>query len=430
MGAPELPGIRRRIYYISKNEIAMWPRYNRDANRRTKTSVLIGSFTLVADAKWKYIDILADKSQLTSDPQGEIPSQTQLNKLTAIHPGVGPEATAAACYLNNSDNVFIVEDMKGLFRVVGSEKWITKTTVTQDNGQGPTGTTSTTINVEATDEVPAPFYMGVIATDDGDIDCSESYEDELPEDNHSGSGSNGGSTNTGGNAGSVLPTFNNNVMINGTSYNVSGGSVSVFGPLISLGFTGSNMDSIFIRVGHNDEEATMTSGKTAASWNGNIASGTVSVIHWDGNHDDPTEIHWFDINIMAPTSGSDTGSNTGSNTGGDTGSNTGSNTGGNGDGAVYDDVVVLNGDSYNIPASRTLNVRAPLTSVRITGQNLDYLIMEWGAEGATALLDIASDKKSASWSGSLGSMTVGVYRGTPRKYWFCIKVSDNWDGDE
>ena len=106
MGAPELPGIRRRIYYISKNEIAMWPRYNRDANRRTKTSVLIGSFTLVADAKWKYIDILADKSQLTSDPQGEIPSQTQLNKLTAIHPGVGPEATAAACYLNNSDNVF------------------------------------------------------------------------------------------------------------------------------------------------------------------------------------------------------------------------------------------------------------------------------------------------------------------------------------
>ena len=175
MGTPELPGIRRRIYYISKSEVALWPRYNRDANRRSKTSVLVGNFTLVADAKWKYIDILADKSQLTSDPQGEIPSQTQLNKLTAIHPGVGPEATAAACYLNNSDNVFIVEDMKGLFRVIGSEKWITKTTVTQDNGQGPTGATSTTINVEATDEVPAPFYVGTIVTEDGTIDCSEAY---------------------------------------------------------------------------------------------------------------------------------------------------------------------------------------------------------------------------------------------------------------
>ena len=90
----------------------------------------------------------------------------------AVHPGVGPEASAAACYLNNSDNVFIVQDSKGYYRVVGSEKWITKTTVVQDNGQGPTGTTSTTINVEATDEVPAPFFFGIIETEDGNIDCT------------------------------------------------------------------------------------------------------------------------------------------------------------------------------------------------------------------------------------------------------------------
>lgn len=30
----------------------------------------------------------------------------------------------------------------------------------------------TTINVEATDEVPAPFYVGTLETEDGDIDCS------------------------------------------------------------------------------------------------------------------------------------------------------------------------------------------------------------------------------------------------------------------
>ena len=173
MGTPELPGIRRRIYYISKDQIAEWPSYIRDDNnRRTKKAAYRGDFILVADAKWKYIDILADKSQLTSEPQGEIPSQTQPNKLVAVHPGVGPEASAAACYLNNSDNVFIVEDMKGWHRVVGSEKWVTKTTVAQDNGQGPTGATSTTINVEATDEVPAPFYMGIIETEDGNIDCT------------------------------------------------------------------------------------------------------------------------------------------------------------------------------------------------------------------------------------------------------------------
>lgn len=169
-GTPELPGVKRRIYYLAKSEILTWPKLERDENQVRATSAKYsGNFVLKADTKWKFIDILPDKSQLTSEPQGELPSQTQLNKLTAVHPGVGEEASAAAAYLNNSDNVFLVEDMKGFFRVVGCDKWITKTTVAQDNGQGATGTTSTTIAVEATDEVPSPFYLGLIETEEGDI---------------------------------------------------------------------------------------------------------------------------------------------------------------------------------------------------------------------------------------------------------------------
>ena len=169
-GTPELPGVKRRIYYLAKSEILTWPTLSRDdLQGRVINAVYTGNFVLKADIKWKYIDILPDKSQLTSEAQGEVPSQTQLNKLVAVHPGVGEEATAAAAYLNNSDNVFLVEDMKGKFRVVGCDKWTTKTTVAQDNGQGATGTTSTTISVEATDEVPSPFYPGLIETEDGDI---------------------------------------------------------------------------------------------------------------------------------------------------------------------------------------------------------------------------------------------------------------------
>jgi hypothetical protein len=171
-GSPELPGVRRRIYYISKGQIVKWPTLPRDTKGRPTSAVLSGDFELKADAKWQYIDILPDKSQLTSEAQGELPSQTQLNKLVAVHPGVGEEASAAAAYINNNDNVFVVQDMKDKYRVVGSEKWLTKSTVAQDLGQGATGTTSTTINAEATDEVPAPFYVGTLATEDGDIDCS------------------------------------------------------------------------------------------------------------------------------------------------------------------------------------------------------------------------------------------------------------------
>ena len=172
-GTPELPGVKRRVYYLAKSEIVEWPALSRDANGRITSAQYSGSFTLKADSKWKYIDILPDKSQLTSEPQGELPSQTQLNKLVAVHPGVGLRASAAAAYINNYDNVFIVEDMKGFFRVVGCDKWQTKSTVNQDLGQGPTGSTSTTINVEATDECPAPFYLGMIETEEGDIDANK-----------------------------------------------------------------------------------------------------------------------------------------------------------------------------------------------------------------------------------------------------------------
>lgn len=171
-GTPELPGVKRRIYFLAKSGIVKFPTLTRDELGRPTSAILDGSFTLATDTKWKYIDILPDKSQLTSEVQGELPSQTQLNKLTAVHPGVGPEASAAAAYINNTDNVFIVEDMKGNFRVLGNDKWQTKATVAQDLGQGATGTTSTTISVEATDETPAPFYTGTLETDEGTIDCS------------------------------------------------------------------------------------------------------------------------------------------------------------------------------------------------------------------------------------------------------------------
>lgn len=168
-GTPVLPGIRKRLYYINKKLIVQWPTLTKNSIGQATNATYTGNFTLAEGAVWQFIDILPDKSTHTSEPQGEYPSMTQLNKLTVVHPGTGEDATVLASAMNNSNNVFICETADGKFRVTGSEMYDIKCTVNQDLGQGATGTASTTINVEATDIIPAPFYTGEIETAEGTI---------------------------------------------------------------------------------------------------------------------------------------------------------------------------------------------------------------------------------------------------------------------
>ena len=318
-GRPELPGVKRRIYYISKYDVLQWPKLPHDANGRLTSAAYTGDFVLRADAKWKFIDIISDKSQLTSDAQGDYPSQTQLNKLVAVHPGVDEDASAAAAYLNNNDNVFLVEDMRGAVRVVGSDKWPTKTTVTQDLGQGATGSTSTTINVEATDECPAPFYAGKIATEDGEIN-PEGNPNQATVGENTGSGQNSSSGNSSSSSSnpsssSLKPTYNSTVVINGQSYSISkGDTINVSGNINSMKFTGSNMSHLSYD-GENgiSTEIEINSDGTSATCTDKITSpGTVKIYRNEGTGNDTQKVLWFTINL---TSSSSSGSgNTGSST--------------------------------------------------------------------------------------------------------------------
>ena len=290
-GKPELPGVKRRVYYISKYDILQWPVLQHDVNGRLQSVAYSGDFVLRADAKWKFIDIIADKSQLTSEAQGEYPSQTQLNKLVAVHPGVDDEASAAAAYLNNNDNVFLVEDMRGAVRVVGSDKWPTKTTVAQDLGQGATGTTSTTINVEATDECPAPFYAGTIDTDEGSIN---------PEGNpNQNTGGNTGGNTSGGNTLDATPSYNDTVLINGESYTANGNLGTIKGPITSIKITGSHMNNVSVVYDNKDveDQVTPTNNGSVALWTGNITAPNEVSVHRGVDASGASIEMWFKFSV-------------------------------------------------------------------------------------------------------------------------------------
>ena len=172
-GTPEPAGIRRTAYYTALSNLAKVPRVPVDSNGRPTSSILEGEFVMVGDAVFHKIVFLPEKSTFTSEAQGEYPSQTQLDKLTLLHPGVGPEAVNAMVSITNTKNAFLFQDRKGRWRMVGHPDYDDmKNSVAQDLGQGSAGSTSTTISVEAPNIVSAPFFSGTIMTDEGEVDLS------------------------------------------------------------------------------------------------------------------------------------------------------------------------------------------------------------------------------------------------------------------
>lgn len=169
-GTPVTPGVKKRVYFLSVDDILGWPKIPVDELGRPTSSVYEGSFTLAEGAKWLALDHIANKADFKSETQGEEPSRTFKISATFIHPNIDEAAASAATAIISSRVVMLVEDMKGRFRVIGCEQYDgALATASRDNGQGATGNAGTTIAVEANDVVETPFYSGPIETEDGTI---------------------------------------------------------------------------------------------------------------------------------------------------------------------------------------------------------------------------------------------------------------------
>lgn len=198
-GKTYLSGVRRRVYFIAKSKILVWPSLP-SVDKATNMAAMgsySGNFTLAADAKWMAIDGLTAKNNVQSDGQGTKPYKSFLNKLSIQHPGTDEAVTGFCRQANGDELVYLAQQANGKFRVVGSEMYDIETKPTQKSGEGATGDAGTTIEVEATDQCPAPFYPGKIETEDGDINGVDGSAWSESGSSTSGSGASGGSTSGG-----------------------------------------------------------------------------------------------------------------------------------------------------------------------------------------------------------------------------------------
>ncbi|GHU81138.1 hypothetical protein FACS1894145_8120 [Bacteroidia bacterium] len=169
-GKINLPGIRTNVFFIPQRDIVAWPTIPETFT--TDMSVLAvyqGNFTLAEDKKWNKMQVLVDKSPVTSESQGSKPSKTTLVKATFVHPGTEEKATAFCRLANNDDYVYLVQTKPGKYRTIGNDMYQTETNPSQNLGGAPTDEMGTILDVSVTDMMPAPFYTGIIETVDGDI---------------------------------------------------------------------------------------------------------------------------------------------------------------------------------------------------------------------------------------------------------------------
>lgn len=172
-GTKVLPGIRQHAYFIRKADIVTWPTLPALADADTdfaKLGSYSGSFALAADKKWQRLDLAYNKGNIECETQGDRPSRTFVNKLTASYPGTSAQAAGFCRVAIDDDLVFLVPQRDGQYRVLGSENFETDVKPKMSTGEGTSTNGGTDIEIEATDIVPAPYYPGKIETaDDGDI---------------------------------------------------------------------------------------------------------------------------------------------------------------------------------------------------------------------------------------------------------------------
>jgi hypothetical protein len=160
------------VYFIPKRDIVEFPTLPATfTTNMADLATYSGDFTLAATKKWQKLQVLVDKSPVTSESQGAKPSKTTLVKATFVHPGTEEDATAFCRLANNDDYVYIVQTKPGKYRVIGNDMYQTETNPSQTLGGAATDEMGTTLEVSVTDVSPAPFYTGVIETEDGDINA-------------------------------------------------------------------------------------------------------------------------------------------------------------------------------------------------------------------------------------------------------------------
>ncbi|MBR2290805.1 MAG: hypothetical protein IJ868_00625 [Prevotella sp.] len=171
VGQASLPGMRPHFYMIKRADILVFPKPLGDAaDSLEDVAVIKDNFQLASDKKWKKVELIDGESEPSCDGQGAEGSKSFLNRVNLVLPGTEKKVTGLITKLNNDDVVIAYPQRGGAIRIIGNEMFRVQFELGQNAGRQVTDSAQTTINASVSDVNAAPFYEGVLLTDDGEID--------------------------------------------------------------------------------------------------------------------------------------------------------------------------------------------------------------------------------------------------------------------
>lgn len=177
-GKKNLPGIRRRLYYVHKVGIVTFPKLPNAGDEgitdMAKLAQLQGDFVLAADTFFQFIDLKDDASNVTYETVGEDGSKLFNNQANAIVAGQDDEVKGFARQALNDDIVYVYQDRAGKFCVLGNDMFKCHTSPSGDTAAEATGAVTSTFAIQVYDECPVPTYTGKLQISATQyIDCAD-----------------------------------------------------------------------------------------------------------------------------------------------------------------------------------------------------------------------------------------------------------------
>lgn len=176
-GQRNLAGVRRRLYYILKQYIKVWPTLPNAGDNGVDMKDLAaydGDFTLESEKYFNHIDLKDEASNVTYDTVGEDGSKLVNNQAKAIVSGMSDEVKGFARQALNDDIVYIYQQRDGKFCVLGNDMFKCHTSPSGDTGSEATGAITSTFDIQVYDECPVPTYKGKLMLSSTEyLDCAD-----------------------------------------------------------------------------------------------------------------------------------------------------------------------------------------------------------------------------------------------------------------